>query len=125
MPKVWVLDTETKGTGANMVPIDKVRKKAGPRKREPEFLRRRPQPGSSPEPVQEPEPSRPRRFKIVDVMTREVVAEDADTRTAIGVLERYRSVVDVDVFVWDRSRDRWRPVSMAEKRAVWGLRRTG
>jgi hypothetical protein len=27
MAKTWVLDTETKGTGANMVPLDKVEKK--------------------------------------------------------------------------------------------------
>jgi hypothetical protein len=26
--KTWVLDTETKGTGANMVPLDKAQKKA-------------------------------------------------------------------------------------------------
>jgi hypothetical protein len=121
MAKTWVLDTETKGTGANMVPIDKVLKK-GPAKPEPEFLRRRPRPEPAPEPAAEPEPRQPRRFKVVDVMTREVVAEDAGTREALDVLRRYRSVVDVDVFVWDRSRDRWRPVSMAEKRTIWGLR---
>jgi hypothetical protein len=28
MGKTWVLDTETKGTGANMVPLEKVQKKA-------------------------------------------------------------------------------------------------
>jgi hypothetical protein len=28
MGKTWVLDTETKGTGANMVPLEKVRRKA-------------------------------------------------------------------------------------------------
>jgi hypothetical protein len=27
MAKTWVLDTETKGTGANVVPLDKVQKK--------------------------------------------------------------------------------------------------
>ncbi len=29
MAKVWVLDTETKGTGANMVPLEKVLREAG------------------------------------------------------------------------------------------------
>jgi len=33
MGKVWVLDTETKGTGANMVPLEKVQAKPGPRPR--------------------------------------------------------------------------------------------
>jgi hypothetical protein len=28
MGKTWVLDTETKGTGANMVPLEKLQKKA-------------------------------------------------------------------------------------------------
>jgi hypothetical protein len=28
MGKTWVLDTDTKGTGANMVPLEKVQKKA-------------------------------------------------------------------------------------------------
>jgi hypothetical protein len=30
MGKTWVLDTETKGTGANMVPIEKTRAKPAP-----------------------------------------------------------------------------------------------
>jgi hypothetical protein len=37
MGKTWVLDTETKGTGANMVPLDKVQKKA---EAEPRLARR-------------------------------------------------------------------------------------
>jgi hypothetical protein len=32
MGKVWVLDTETKGTGANMVPLEKVQAKQEPRR---------------------------------------------------------------------------------------------
>ena len=41
--KTWVLDTETKGTGANMVPLDKVLKKP-----EPAPARRRPAPAAEP-----------------------------------------------------------------------------
>jgi hypothetical protein len=33
MGKVWVLDTETKGTGANMVPLEKVQAKPAPRRK--------------------------------------------------------------------------------------------
>jgi hypothetical protein len=34
MAKTWVLDTDTKGTGANMVPLEKVQEKAdAPRRR--------------------------------------------------------------------------------------------
>ena len=41
--KTWVLDTETKGTGANMVPLEKVIKKP-----EPAPARRRPAPAAEP-----------------------------------------------------------------------------
>ena len=43
--KTWVLDTETKGTGANMVPLEKVLKKPEPA---PEPTRRRPAPAAEP-----------------------------------------------------------------------------
>jgi hypothetical protein len=33
MGKVWVLDTETKGTGANMVPLEKTQAKPAPAER--------------------------------------------------------------------------------------------
>jgi hypothetical protein len=32
MAKVWVLDTETKGTGAQMVPLEKVQEKPAPQR---------------------------------------------------------------------------------------------
>jgi hypothetical protein len=35
MGKTWVLDTETKGTGANMVPLEKVQEKADTQARRP------------------------------------------------------------------------------------------
>jgi hypothetical protein len=43
--KTWVLDTETKGTGANMVPLEKVLKKPEPA---PETPRPRPAPIAKP-----------------------------------------------------------------------------
>ena len=43
--KTWVLDTETKGTGANMVPLEKVLKQPEPA---PETPRRRPAPAAKP-----------------------------------------------------------------------------
>jgi hypothetical protein len=45
MGKTWVLDTETKGTGANMVPLDKVQK--GPEERQPHRRPARPAPSQS------------------------------------------------------------------------------
>src|SRR5688500_5935739 len=59
MGKVWVLDTETKGTGANVVPLEEVlerpeepappRKPVSPRRTESAAPRRRPRP-PKPEP---------------------------------------------------------------------------
>ena len=56
MGKVWVLDTETKGTGANVVPLEKVLKKPGsepPAPPPPPARAPKPRPGRAPsqEPV--------------------------------------------------------------------------
>ena len=45
--KTWVLDTDTKGTGANVVPLEKVLQKPEPEP-EPAPPRRRPAPTSEP-----------------------------------------------------------------------------
>ena len=45
------------------------------------------------------EPRQPRVFKVIDVMTREVLAEDADARSTVAVLEDVPSIVDVTVYV--------------------------
>jgi hypothetical protein len=118
MAKIWVLDTETKGTGANMVPLEKVQSNpataAGP-------LRRpgpRPRPASRP-----PERTPPREFKIVDVVTREVLAEGVGARAAVERLEGIRSVVDVNVYVRKRTEVEWRLLSLGEQQALWAHRR--
>jgi hypothetical protein len=115
--KVWILDTETKGTGANMVPLDRVLRKPGS-DTVPGFSF----PKLKPREPTEPEPHAPRRFKVVDVQTREVLAEDTDARTTIGVLEPVRSIVDVNVWVWQPERDRWRMLTIDELRNLWSYR---
>ena len=114
MGRVWVLDTETKGTGAQMVPLDQVLKKPAPRG-EPLFVppRREPAPKA-------PEPRAPRRFRIVDVETRALLADDVPARDALRVLSDARSSVDVQVYVWDA--DRWRLLTLAEQRTMWERR---
>lgn len=118
MAKIWVLDTETKGTGANMVPLEKVQaKRAGAGR----SLKR---PGPRPRPAERPpESSPPREFKIVDVMTREVLAEGVRARAAVERLEEVRSVVDVNVYVWERTKGEWRLLSLGEQQALWAHRR--
>ena len=58
MGKTWVLDTETKGTGANMVPLEKALKK--PDSEEEPVRARRPRPAPKTEKPASP-PRRPQR----------------------------------------------------------------
>ena len=117
MARVWVLDTETKGTGANMVPLDRVVKKPGS---EEVAVRVLPQP--KPPAATPPEPRHPRQFKVVDVMTREVLAEGADLRTTVKLLDDVRSIVDVTIWVWQPEAERWRMLTLEEVRSLWEYR---
>jgi hypothetical protein len=115
--KIWVLDTETKGTGANVVPLEStLRKPAAPA--EPLYV----PPKRAPRLPEAPEPRRPRSFKLVDVTSAEVLAEDVDTRAAIGVLERLGSVVDVRIYVRDETTGRWVLLTLGEHKALWDYR---
>ena len=114
--RVWILDTSTKGTGAQMVPLEDARK---PAESTPQFvspaMRRRHE-------AEEPEPRAPRRFRVVDVLTRRVLAEDADLRTTLAVLGGVRRSVDVNVQVWEPKRDAWRLLGLDEQRELWRRR---
>jgi hypothetical protein len=115
MGKTWVLSTQTKGTGATMVPLDSVTKSAS--RGEPLSV----PPKAQPRP-QEPAPPRPpRRFKVVDVMTNETLIDDAMAREAIQALRNVRSVVDVYVYVWQEELERWRMLTFSERHAMWEL----
>ena len=118
MARVWVLDTETKGTGAEMVPLDKVLREPEPLADRPAMVRRGRRPAARP-PV---ETRRPWRFKVVDVMTREVLAEDVDARATVELLGHVRSIVDVMISVWDPRDDEWRLVSQRDRHALWERR---
>ena len=113
MGKVWVLDTETKGTGAEMVPLEKIERKPEPKPR-----RARPKP--TPRAPEPPPPPQPPRFKLVDAMTRRVLAEDVDTQKAVDVLKGARSVVDVAIYA--REGESWEKLSYADKKKLWALR---
>ena len=116
---VWVLDTETKGTGANMVPLERVLRRGS--ERVPGFVlpERRP-------PTEEPAPPRqPHRFRIVDLMTRQVLADDVDARHAVEALKGIRSIVDVTIYVWDETAERWTRLPFGEAKALWDVRDRG
>ncbi len=119
MGKVWILDTQTKGTGANVVPLERATK----RSRDGQRLYVPPEP----RPVVEPaaEPKAPNRFRIVDLMTREVLSDDANTREAAEILKDVRSIVDVNVYVWRDPPGRWQMLPFSDRRALWELAHAG
>ncbi len=115
MAKKWVLHTETKGTGAQMVPLESITQRSSAT--QPVFVPR--EPGRPAEP--EPKSREPRRFRVVDVMTLEPLVDDGSTRDTVDALQRVRSIVDVNVYVWHQEEDRWRLLSLAEQRAIWDV----
>jgi hypothetical protein len=119
MKRVWVLDTETKGTGAEMVPLEKLLERRTAPKRERITVIKRNPGGAAPE---LPKPRPPWRFRVVDVMRNQVLAESVDARTTVELLERFRSVVDVRLYVWEEEAGDWRPLTPTEKRRLWSFR---
>jgi len=122
MAKIWVLDTDTKGTGAEMVPLEKVLQRKGaaaPKDSTPSLrvYRRRPEPAVKEE---APTPRLPRRFKVVDVMTGQVLSEGAGVRKTLDVLASTRSTVDLRVYVWDPKAENWRALTLGEQKLLWG-----
>jgi hypothetical protein len=118
MGTTWVLRTDTKGTGAQMVPLEKAAER--PSEPEPQYVLpklRKAQEAS-------PEPRAPHRFRILDVMTRQTLADDVGTRDAVDALKSVRSIVDIIVYVWQPEKDRWRMLTLPEQRALWELAST-
>ena len=114
MAKVWVLDTETKGTGAQMVPLEKTRKDATS-PIDPVFVPTPP----APRPAPTPAPREPWRFRVVDVLSGEPLVDEADMRATVEVLAGVRSCVDVRVYAWEPAIDAWRLLTFAEQRLLW------
>jgi hypothetical protein len=118
MAKTWVLQTETKGTGATMVPIERTAKPASAPT--PVYVPR----AAEPREPEAPRPRTPRRFRVVDLMTRETLIDDAPAAPVIEVLKDVRSTVDVTISVWDEHRERWRPLTLSEQRAMFAFSRS-
>ena len=55
-------------------------------------------------------------------MTRETLAEGADLRTTVKLLDDVRSIVDVTIWVWQPEAERWRMLSLDEARSLWEYR---
>jgi hypothetical protein len=118
MAKTWVLDTATKGTGAEVLPYEKTLHRP---RHEPELALVKL--GGSPAIVAEEEaPREPRRFKVVNVMTSQVIAEDVSLREAIDALGALSSVLDARISVWSPEQRRWRLLTLGQARALWDFR---
>jgi hypothetical protein len=117
MAKTWILDTETKGTGAHVVPLEKALKK--PASEQELALIALQRPPRATEPV---EPLGPLEFKIVDVRSSQVLAEGASVSATVDLLEGIGSVVDIRIYVWMRDAKRWRLLTLAEQKTLWGFR---
>jgi hypothetical protein len=118
--KTWVLDTETKGTGAHIAPLPRAREEPLSERELALVLFKGP-----PRPARPQEPALPLRFKVVDVMSARVLAEGIGARATVDLLEGMRSVTDVRIFVWIEATGRWRLLTHAEQKALWGFRRRG
>jgi hypothetical protein len=117
MAKTWILDSETKGTGAHIAPLDGGA--AEPRsERDLSLVKLK----RAPAPTQEPASPEPLRFKVVDVMSAHVLGEGVDVREAVGLLEGMHSVLDARIFVRVPKTGRWRLLGLDEQKALWRFR---
>jgi hypothetical protein len=120
MAKIWVLDTETKGTGAEMVPLERaLRGKRSAPGREPiRVVKRKPDGTSADAPDADVAAPTPRRFRLVNALSGEVVAGDAGVREIVGLMDGMRSVADARVYVWEPDAPGWRPLSLREQQLL-------
>src|ERR1700751_3018431 len=116
MAKTWVLDTETKGTGAHIAPL-KSRARASEKELALVQLERAPRPPGLPE--ETPQTT----FRVVDVMSATVLGEDLDARAAAAELARMRSPLDARVYRRTGPEARGRLLSLADTRRLWVLSR--
>ena len=116
MGKTWILDTETKGTGAHVAPLEKVKKPSSEQDLVVVALERPPRTAES------IEPPAALMFKIVDVRSSRVLAEGIGAHETLELLEGIASVVDISIYVWMRTSKRWRLLTLAERRALWDFR---
>jgi hypothetical protein len=122
MAKIWVLETHTKGTGANIVPLEEgasAPADAATREREPLFVPRKP----APKPSAPPPPKAPSRFRVVEVTTGRVLAEDAGVRATVELLrDEVASITDIAIWTWSARHGRYVLLTHREQRRLWELR---
>ena len=80
-------------------------------------------PQKSPREPKPPEPAAPRRFRVLDVVTRAVLLEDGSVGEMLALLGTVEHINDVNLYVWEPGDERWRLLSIAEQRVVWERRK--
>jgi hypothetical protein len=124
MGRTWYLDTETKGTGAHVAPLDRAHERR-PEKDELDLVTFTvpPAPAGSPTSGASAEHAQgPLTFKLLDVMTSQVLAEGVDARAVVDLLEEFSSLVDVRIYARPAGARRWRLLGLDEQRVLWGFR---
>jgi hypothetical protein len=120
MGKIWILDTETKGTGAEMVPLERAleRRRSAPREKRSKASRRSAAPArqAASDPGEDGIPREPSRFRVVSALSGQVLAEDASAREVVAALAGLRSLVDARVYVLEPGG--WRPLTMREQKLL-------
>jgi hypothetical protein len=115
--KTWVLDTETKGTGAHIAPLKRAPDSTP---RELATIKLKPPAGADEAPAA---PVREGlRFKVVDVLSGRVLGEDIELRAAIELLRGLRSALDARIYERVTGSARWRLLTLAEQRTLWSFR---
>ena len=117
MARTWRLDTETKGTGAHIAPLERAPEGGREERELATVTLERP-----PRRVEPPAPAGPLTFKVLDVRSSEVLAEGIDARETVELLEGVGSVVDIRIYVWMQRAGRWRLLTLDEQRALWQFR---
>ena len=100
-----------------MVPLERALRKPGP-----DTVRGFALPQLKAPPSDPADPPRRRTFKVVDGVTRQVLADGVDARGAVSALEHLRSFVDATVYVREVNGERWRLLTLGETRALWDHR---
>jgi hypothetical protein len=80
-------------------------------------------PQKTPREPKPPEPAAPRRFRVLDVVTRAVLLEDGSVGEMLALLGTVEHINDVNLYVWEPAGERWRLLSIAEQRVVWERRK--
>jgi hypothetical protein len=116
--KTWILDTETKGTGAHMVPLESALRRAKEEHDLATVTLKRP-PARAAEPAPE---AAPLRFKVVDIFSAHELARDVGVQEAVRLLEPMSSVLDARIYVWMPGAARWRLLTLDEHKLMWRFR---